>query len=255
LPAATAGAVGGRGGNSGRDRPGVQQPGGFGPDGGRLAFYRKIHLFDAQGFGEYTFTKPDPSTAPVVFEHRGLRFGLMTCYDLRFPELRPITSRRRCSSPAGLLILGAGRAQDGAVAGVERGPGDREQRVRGGGMPGAAGVGKAERAGGPNGPSPAKPPPSATPSSSPRSDSTTRGPDAGVVSDVPAAADVGGSVRVHELAWARSADRVLTQPQSAAWLHPLDQPVPEGGRDPAIGQYGSLGAGADPVLRRRKIVE
>jgi predicted amidohydrolase len=23
----------------------------FGPDGGRLASYRKIHLFDAQGFG------------------------------------------------------------------------------------------------------------------------------------------------------------------------------------------------------------
>ncbi|MEV7638206.1 nitrilase-related carbon-nitrogen hydrolase [Pseudarthrobacter enclensis] len=35
----------------------------FGPDGGRLAFYRKIHLFDAQGFGESTFIKPGPSTA------------------------------------------------------------------------------------------------------------------------------------------------------------------------------------------------
>nr|WP_246255984.1 nitrilase-related carbon-nitrogen hydrolase [Pseudarthrobacter oxydans] len=59
----------------------------FGPDGGRLAFYRKIHLFDAQGFGESTFIKPGPSTAPVVFEYGGVRFGLMTCYDLRFPEL------------------------------------------------------------------------------------------------------------------------------------------------------------------------
>lgn len=59
----------------------------FGPDGGLLAFYRKIHLFDAQGFGESTFIKPGPSTAPVVFEHGGVRFGLMTCYDLRFPEL------------------------------------------------------------------------------------------------------------------------------------------------------------------------
>lgn len=59
----------------------------FGPDGGRLAFYRKIHLFDAQGFGESTFIKPGPSTAAVVFEHGGVRFGLMTCYDLRFPEL------------------------------------------------------------------------------------------------------------------------------------------------------------------------
>lgn len=59
----------------------------FGPDGGRLAFYRKIHLFDAQGFGESTFIKPGRSTAPVVFEHGGVQLGLMTCYDLRFPEL------------------------------------------------------------------------------------------------------------------------------------------------------------------------
>jgi len=58
----------------------------FGPDGARLAFYRKIHLF-AQGFGESTFIEPGPSTDPVVFESGGARFGLMTCYDLRFPEL------------------------------------------------------------------------------------------------------------------------------------------------------------------------
>ena len=59
----------------------------FGPDGARLAIYRKIHLFDAQGFGESTFIKPGPSTDPVVFESGGVHFGLMTCYDLRFPEL------------------------------------------------------------------------------------------------------------------------------------------------------------------------
>jgi predicted amidohydrolase len=59
----------------------------FGPDGARLAFYRKIHLFDAQGFGESTFIRPGPSTSPVVFDAGGARFGLMTCYDLRFPEL------------------------------------------------------------------------------------------------------------------------------------------------------------------------
>ena len=40
----------------------------FGPDGAWLAFYRKIHLFDAQGFGESTFIEPGPSTDPVVFE-------------------------------------------------------------------------------------------------------------------------------------------------------------------------------------------
>jgi len=59
----------------------------FGPDGGRLASYQKIHLFDAQGFGESEFIKPGESLEPVVFEHGGVRFGLMTCYDLRFPEL------------------------------------------------------------------------------------------------------------------------------------------------------------------------
>jgi predicted amidohydrolase len=51
----------------------------FGPDGGLLASYRKIHLFDAQGLGESEFIKPGQSTDPVVFEHGGVRFGLMTC--------------------------------------------------------------------------------------------------------------------------------------------------------------------------------
>ncbi|NKX54307.1 carbon-nitrogen hydrolase family protein [Arthrobacter sp. E918] len=59
----------------------------FGPDGGLLAAYRKIHLFDAQGFSESRFIKPAPSAEPVVFDFGGLTFGLMTCYDLRFPEL------------------------------------------------------------------------------------------------------------------------------------------------------------------------
>lgn len=58
----------------------------IGPDGGLLAAYRKIHLYDAFGFRE-----SDQLTAgelePVVVEVGGLRFGLMTCYDLRFPEL------------------------------------------------------------------------------------------------------------------------------------------------------------------------
>lgn len=59
----------------------------FGPGGELLASYRKIHLFDAQGYGESRFISPGPSTTPVVFAVDGVRFGLMTCYDLRFPEL------------------------------------------------------------------------------------------------------------------------------------------------------------------------
>ncbi|ALE04699.1 amidohydrolase (plasmid) [Arthrobacter sp. ERGS1:01] len=58
----------------------------FGPDGALLAAYRKVHLFDAQGFRESDFVAPAPSTEPVVFDVDGVRFGLMTCYDLRFPE-------------------------------------------------------------------------------------------------------------------------------------------------------------------------
>jgi predicted amidohydrolase len=59
----------------------------FDPSGALVAVYRKIHLFDAQGFGESVFIKPGPSLDPVVFDAGGARFGLMTCYDLRFPEL------------------------------------------------------------------------------------------------------------------------------------------------------------------------
>jgi predicted amidohydrolase len=85
----------------------------FGSDGGRLASYRKIHL-------------SVPGTCQVA-------------------------GRRRRAGPAGLLVLGAGRAQDGAMAGAERRTGNREQRVRGGGVPGSACVRGAERAGGPDG--------------------------------------------------------------------------------------------------------
>ncbi|MDH4158823.1 MAG: carbon-nitrogen family hydrolase [Actinomycetota bacterium] len=56
----------------------------FGPDGGQLAVYRKIHLF---GFGE---GEPLLMTAgrdlSVVDTAHG-RWGLATCYDLRFPEM------------------------------------------------------------------------------------------------------------------------------------------------------------------------
>lgn len=71
----------------------------FGPDGALLASYRKIHLFDAQGFDESRFIAPGPSLEPVVFECGGIRFGLLTCYDLRFPELA------RALADAGAQVL------------------------------------------------------------------------------------------------------------------------------------------------------
>jgi predicted amidohydrolase len=57
-----------------------------GPDGGLLASYRKIHLYDAFGYVESQRLIPGP-VAPVTFGVGDARFGLMTCYDLRFPEL------------------------------------------------------------------------------------------------------------------------------------------------------------------------
>ncbi|MEE1751453.1 carbon-nitrogen hydrolase family protein [Streptomyces sp. SP18CS02] len=54
----------------------------IGPDGARLANYRKTHLFG--GFEQDWFT---PGDRPVVqAELAGLRLGVMICYDVEFPE-------------------------------------------------------------------------------------------------------------------------------------------------------------------------
>ncbi|WP_327091123.1 carbon-nitrogen hydrolase family protein [Nonomuraea sp. NBC_01738] len=49
------------------------------------AAYRKIHLFDSFGARESELVAP--GAEPVVVELAGLRVGLVTCYDIRFPEL------------------------------------------------------------------------------------------------------------------------------------------------------------------------
>jgi predicted amidohydrolase len=50
------------------------------------ASYRKIHLYDSFGYKESDSLHAGP-LSPVVVEVAGFRVGLMTCYDLRFPEL------------------------------------------------------------------------------------------------------------------------------------------------------------------------
>jgi predicted amidohydrolase len=78
-----------------------------GPDGGLRATYRKIHLYDSFGYAESERLRggdvdpvvvevpaADGSTAPV---------GLMTCYDLRFPEL----GRALVDAGAELLVVPA----------------------------------------------------------------------------------------------------------------------------------------------------
>lgn len=50
------------------------------------ATYRKIHLYDSFGYKESDRLTAGP-WEPAVVDLNGLRIGLMTCYDLRFPEL------------------------------------------------------------------------------------------------------------------------------------------------------------------------
>lgn len=56
------------------------------PHGELVASYRKIHLYDSFGYRESDRLLSGDGE-PVTFEIGGLRVGLMTCYDLRFPEL------------------------------------------------------------------------------------------------------------------------------------------------------------------------
>jgi deaminated glutathione amidase len=53
---------------------------------GLIAKYQKSHLFDSFGFKESDVVEPGAPVA-VTFELDGMRFGLTTCYDIRFPEL------------------------------------------------------------------------------------------------------------------------------------------------------------------------
>ncbi len=57
------------------------------PGIGLVARYRKLHLYDAFGQRESEWVAPGPIEAPEVFEAGGIRFGLQTCYDARFPEV------------------------------------------------------------------------------------------------------------------------------------------------------------------------
>ena len=62
----------------------------LGPDGARIAVYRKIHLFDVDLPGRVTVRESDAKIAgtDVVTAATPLgTIGLTICYDLRFPEL------------------------------------------------------------------------------------------------------------------------------------------------------------------------
>jgi len=55
-------------------------------DGAILGTYRKLHLYDAFSYRESTRIKPGDK-GPTIIEIAGFKVGIMTCYDIRFPEL------------------------------------------------------------------------------------------------------------------------------------------------------------------------
>ena len=69
---------------------------------GGTTTYRKIHLYDSFGYRESDRLTGGALT-PVVTDVAGWRVGLMTCYDLRFPEL----ARRLVDDGAEVLVVPA----------------------------------------------------------------------------------------------------------------------------------------------------
>jgi predicted amidohydrolase len=67
---------------------------------GLRASYRKIHLYDSFGYKESDSLLAG-DVEPVLVEIGGLSVGLMTCYDLRFPEL----ARALVARGAELLVV------------------------------------------------------------------------------------------------------------------------------------------------------
>jgi predicted amidohydrolase len=72
---------------------------------GELAgVYRKVHLYDAFGGRESDTLEPGPAEAPPLTLPVGdLTFGVLTCYDLRFPE----AARRVVDAGAQVLLVPA----------------------------------------------------------------------------------------------------------------------------------------------------
>ncbi|CAI9401942.1 carbon-nitrogen hydrolase family protein [Nocardioides sp. T2.26MG-1] len=69
--------------------------------GAAEASYRKVHLYDSFGYRESDRLAPGPTGPAVVVEVGGFRVGLMTCYDLRFPEM----ARALVDGGAELLVV------------------------------------------------------------------------------------------------------------------------------------------------------
>lgn len=66
-----------------------------------VARYRKQHLYDAFGQTESDFVLAGELTEPETFDTGGLRFGIQTCYDIRFPEV----TRRIVDAGADVVLV------------------------------------------------------------------------------------------------------------------------------------------------------
>jgi omega-amidase len=72
----------------------------WGPEGGLLATYRKMHLFDIDIPGEITFKESDSLSAGdqlAVFNVRDFKIGVAICHDIRFEELAKIYRKKGCN--------------------------------------------------------------------------------------------------------------------------------------------------------------
>lgn len=74
-----------------------------GADGGVLAVSRKLHLYDAFGARESDWAEAGEIEPPQLFDFAGLRVGIQTCYDVRFPEV----TRRLVDAGAELVLIPA----------------------------------------------------------------------------------------------------------------------------------------------------
>lgn len=78
----------------------------FGPDGSLIGRHRKIHLFDVDIPGKMTFQESatlSPGNDFQILRQGDLRFAVMICYDVRFPEL----ARQAALQGAHLLVIPA----------------------------------------------------------------------------------------------------------------------------------------------------
>ncbi|MFE6971670.1 carbon-nitrogen hydrolase family protein [Isoptericola sp. NPDC057653] len=72
--------------------------------GALVGAYRKVHLYDAFGSRESDRLEPGPADVPPLVIRLGdLTFGVVTCYDLRFPE----SARRLVDAGADVIVVPA----------------------------------------------------------------------------------------------------------------------------------------------------